>query len=402
MYMPAGVFIANGASYRGKGVVLAVKVDPTETAEQLRTSLRALVAQNPKQAPFGCIEHREEDASVWASDFVARETGVYLVAKPSSLGESHVNGQIHRGWSPSFTTDAEYDKAVLKGNVLYFPEGVRGSVSNPARVTGTGFCVGTLTNKPAIKNLDPVTASEFVDPDVTVQGVPAPGPVTQSSGARVMASADSSETPKSSTQLTLPPNEATPFVVFAKQIPASDVYEEGDKYGVETEPHITVLYGLTEHVAEPVVQAVAKSGPVEVTLGKISVFECEKYDVLKVEASGKGLLDLRSKVEKLPNEQTHKDYCPHLTLAYLKKGAGAKYSGDTRFQGRKLVFDSMTFSPPKELRGTTGKPEILLASDVLSIDAIFAKLTPIVTSESVWARVTKISPGGGPTGKPAA
>lgn len=242
MYMPAGVFIANGASYRGKGVVLAVKVDPTETAEQLRTSLKALVAQNPKQAPFGCIEHREEDASVWASDFVARETGVYLVAKPSSLGESHVNGQIHRGWSPSFTTDAEYDKAVLKGNVLYFPEGVRGSVSNPARVTGTGFCVGTLTNKPAIKNLDPVTASEFVDTESTTPDVLASG------------------------------------------------------------------------VVDP------------------------------------------------PNKQ-------------------------------ETVTASAPITPPAVTPDTT---------TTSSIDDIFAKLTPIVTSESVWARVTKISPGGGPTGKPAA
>ena len=171
MYMPTGVFVANGASYRGKGIVLAVKVDPVETTAQLKASLNDLVTRYPKQKPFGCIEHREEDASVWASDFVAKDAGVYLVAQPSSLGESHVNGKIHRGWSPAFTTDAEYDKAVLKNNVYYFPDGVRGSLSNPARVTGTDLCVGTLTNKPAIKNLDPVMASQtFVDPGVEEAG----------------------------------------------------------------------------------------------------------------------------------------------------------------------------------------------------------------------------------------
>jgi len=43
---------------------------------------------------------------------------------------------------------------------MVFPEGVRGSRSNPAEITGVDFCVGTLTNKPAFHAMSPVKSSE--------------------------------------------------------------------------------------------------------------------------------------------------------------------------------------------------------------------------------------------------
>jgi hypothetical protein len=59
---------------------------------------------------------------------------------------------------------------------------------------------------------------------------------------------------------------------------------------------------------------------------------------------------LNKELSKLPNQNTFPDYKPHLTLAYLKKGEAAKYVGDARFEGKKLTFDSLTFSPPPEER----------------------------------------------------
>lgn len=174
---------------------------------------------------------------------------------------------------------------------------------------------------------------------------------------------DIRETPKSSTQLTLPPQQAKPFTDFAKSIPDSEVYHKADEsgkedYGVETDPHITVLYGLTEHAPEKVAAIFATKKPITVTLGKLSVFEGKDYDVLKVDVHGKDLHDLNSEIAKLPNEQTHPTYQPHLTIAYLKKGEGKQYVGDDRFDGQKLTFNSVTFSPPKELRANVGRPEL--------------------------------------------
>lgn len=160
MYMPAGKHTIV-AGFRGKAIQLTVNVDPRKSAGVLQASLDQFHSTLPKQAPFGCVEHEEKDASVWAKAFEAKEDGVYLAAEPSELGVRHVNGRIHRSWSPSFFTDADYASSQLDGDCYVFPEGVRGSESNPAEITGCGFCVGTLTNKPAFREMSPVKAREM-------------------------------------------------------------------------------------------------------------------------------------------------------------------------------------------------------------------------------------------------
>lgn len=171
MHMPAGVHTIT-AGFRDRAVRLTVDVEPTQTASVLQASFDRLQSSAPKQKPFGCVEHDERDASFWPTRFESGSDGVYLAGEPSALGAEHVNGKIHRSWSPSFTTDADYAHATCsqcheeggecacKGSILEFPDGVRGSVSNPARVTGTAFVVGTLTNKPAFRAIAPVKAKE--------------------------------------------------------------------------------------------------------------------------------------------------------------------------------------------------------------------------------------------------
>jgi hypothetical protein len=161
MFMPAGTHTIT-AGFRKGSIELTVQCDES-TAKAVQASLDAWRAERPKQQPFGCIEHREHEASVCVSascGFEWKEDGVYLAAEPTSLGANNVNGKVHRSWSPSFTTDADYAKATEDGGTLRFPEGVRGSRSNPAQITGVDFCVGTLTNKPAFIEMKPVKARE--------------------------------------------------------------------------------------------------------------------------------------------------------------------------------------------------------------------------------------------------
>jgi hypothetical protein len=73
------------------------------------------------------------------------------------------------------------------------------------------------------------------------------------------------------------------------------------------------------------------------------------------------LFDLNAALSVLPNEQTHPFYRPHLTIAYLRKGEGAKYAGDVRFSGMTLTFDSVTFSPPSEMRDEWPRSEMPLS-----------------------------------------
>jgi len=161
MWMPAGISTIT-AGFRKGSIELTVQCDES-TAQAVQASLDNWRTDRPKQEPFGCIEHREAEASfrITASGgFKWNGDGVYLAAEPTTLGAENVNGKIHRSWSPSFTTDAEYAKAAENDGVLIFPEGVRGSRSNPAKITGVDFCVGTLTNRPAFHSMNPVRAKE--------------------------------------------------------------------------------------------------------------------------------------------------------------------------------------------------------------------------------------------------
>lgn len=163
MWMPAGTSTIC-AGFRKGSIELTVNCDEN-TAAAVQASLESWREERPKQEPFGCIEHKEQEASfrVGAScGFKWNDDGVYLAAEPTTLGAQNVNGRVHRSWSPSFTTDADYSKATERGGVLMFPEGARGSRSNPAQITGVDFCVGTLTNKPAFHSMSPVKASDAV------------------------------------------------------------------------------------------------------------------------------------------------------------------------------------------------------------------------------------------------
>lgn len=160
-WMPGGVTTIV-AHYNGRPIELTVECTP-DTAGIVQASLENWRSQYPKIKPFGCIEHREEEAAFWPKEFNWRdepEPGVFCSADWTTLGERNVVGKVHRSFSPSFTTDAEYAKAKDMNGVMTFPKGVRGSRTNPANITGVAFSVGSLTNKPAFKNILPVKAKE--------------------------------------------------------------------------------------------------------------------------------------------------------------------------------------------------------------------------------------------------
>lgn len=212
-----------------------------------------------------------------------------------------------------------------------------------------------------------------------------------------MTSPATKESPKSSTQFTLSKKDAAPFLAFANSIPDTEVYHKNDEdgkedYGVETEPHVTALYGLLDHSPAQARALLEGNGPVEFTTGKMSIFENDEYDVLKVEISGPAIHAINAKLRGLPHFSTFPDYRPHMTLAYLKKGEGKKYVGDNLFRGRKLSFDTLTFSPPSEVRKLTGRTEIRLTAPAAPVVA-----KPATTDKSPQKPAKPIIPKVGQT-----
>lgn len=160
-----------------------------------------------------------------------------------------------------------------------------------------------------------------------------------------------------STQLNLPKEESKDILSFVNEIPEGDLFKNpkenytAQQTGREDQPHVTVLYGIDPKVDVQKIKDVVKgTGPIEITLGKTSTFTTNKdYDVLKVDVKS----DELNSVNKIIDEKvgapgsTFKDYKPHITLAYLKKGSGEKYINSTEFEGKKITLKSLAFSTTK-------------------------------------------------------
>lgn len=103
--------------------------------------------------------------------------------------------------------------------------------------------------------------------------------------------------------------------------------EDADQsYGVENEPHTTLLYGLHDTVSLDEVSSVLdKYTYYTCKIHSPSLFENEKYDVLKFDVTGDNLHETNADLKEFPFTSDYPDYHPHLTVAYLKPGMGKKY-----------------------------------------------------------------------------
>lgn len=122
-----------------------------------------------------------------------------------------------------------------------------------------------------------------------------------------------------------------------KEIDKEDIYEEEDdsSYGLEKEPHVTLLYGFHKNANPDKIKAVIQEiefGEIEAT--KVSAFKNDKYDVLKFDIKCKQLHDANKELKEFPHTNKFKDYVPHATIAYLKSGTADKYI--KLFKGKKF------------------------------------------------------------------
>ena len=117
-------------------------------------------------------------------------------------------------------------------------------------------------------------------------------------------------------------------------IAKDDLYlEEGDQsYGLEDEPHTTLLYGFHPEVdPDSVLDTCEKHQFGSLVLHNPSCFNNEKYDVLKFDVTYPTqeedfLHQCNSELTKYPHTTSYPDYHPHCTISYIKKGKGQHYA----------------------------------------------------------------------------
>ena len=119
-----------------------------------------------------------------------------------------------------------------------------------------------------------------------------------------------------------------------EEIENEDVYVNPDDstFGLETEPHVTLLYGLHEEVStEQVAEVIEKHSFGQFIAYNPSLFQNEQYDVLKFDIrypikGGAFLEKCNQDLSQFPHTTSFPDYHPHMTVAYIKKGMGQKYA----------------------------------------------------------------------------
>ena len=113
-----------------------------------------------------------------------------------------------------------------------------------------------------------------------------------------------------------------------KMIEPNHLYHEenDDSYGLESEPHTTLLFGTHDDVTIEDIKGVLNKYTFNTCrVHNPSLFQNEKYDVLKFDVHGSNLHDANSDLRGFPHTNNFPDYHPHLTVAYLKPGYGQRY-----------------------------------------------------------------------------
>jgi hypothetical protein len=142
-------------------------------------------------------------------------------------------------------------------------------------------------------------------------------------------------------------------IAWAREnIDKDDIYvdPEDPSYGIEDDPHVTILYGVDNESFGPICDLCRKWPRVDIKFSGMSVFNGEEtgkpYDVIKLGVVGHGIYKLHGALrDGIPNDFKWPEYRPHLTVAYVKAGTGKKYLALKHpLEGEELSFDKFQFT----------------------------------------------------------
>lgn len=152
----------------------------------------------------------------------------------------------------------------------------------------------------------------------------------------------------SSTQIMLPKQLAESIIGWGQEhISDDEVYSvPGENYGREDEVHVTVKYGLHTKELSDVEPILSGFGEFDITLGEITAFQSDEYDVVKIDVESDRLHELNALISKeLKCTDSHPKYIPHVTIAYVLKDVYKSLPDTNHFAGRIFTASKVVFSP---------------------------------------------------------
>lgn len=299
--------------------------DPHERENYARENLAQKLAQTPYK------ELNEEDRSA-IDDLVRQNYGSAI--EPSPVAED----QSPQANQPSVPAGTPTDSPVKSSNVTPpLAEPVPQAGTSPVAVTEGG-----AEPEAAIPQSTPPPVASLPEPPISTPVENSLQPIETTAENKQEAIAAEPDRKFSSTQVNLPEQAAPTVRAFGAKIP-DDKLADG---GRETEPHITLKYGLHGEDPGEVDNILAGKGPITVKLGRTSIFKTPDADVLKIDVESPDLHKLNGEVATLPNTDKHPEYQPHVTIAYLKPGEGKLYVGRPipGLTGKTFTFDTVKFS----------------------------------------------------------
>jgi 2'-5' RNA ligase len=134
----------------------------------------------------------------------------------------------------------------------------------------------------------------------------------------------------------------------ASHINDEEIYGQEGK-GRDGSPHVTLQNGIMCEDSSELEKLFSQLPGMEAELGPIGVFrqDDKDYDVIHIEVICDDLHAANAMVSDLLEvNNPHPDYKPHVTLAYVKRGAGSRFEGLKDFVGRKVPLSKLAIDGP--------------------------------------------------------
>ncbi len=148
--------------------------------------------------------------------------------------------------------------------------------------------------------------------------------------------------------------------------------KDPDGFGREHEVHVTVKFGLHEpEPSDELLSIIEETQPFEIEIGPCSLFDTNPaFDVVKFDCDGEALRALNARISQLKNSDSHPEYHPHMTVAYVIKGTcqdligkplfSDQEPGAVRFLAKAVLFRGAS---GEKIHLFLGKPNLELMNE---------------------------------------
>ena len=114
--------------------------------------------------------------------------------------------------------------------------------------------------------------------------------------------------------------------------------------GLDDRPHVTIKYGINDINPIDTMRQVIGS-EITFTLGNISKFENELFDVIKIDIDSDCLFELNKNItDNIECSDSFPEYLPHCTIAYVEKGSHDHLLGNDYLSGISIENNMIVFS----------------------------------------------------------